>query len=613
MKSGRRRFALWACTWAAGAALGGVAVHVSPTGDDAAAGTAEAPKKTIQAVFNAWKPGMELVLLPGTYHLQEIKLAGENGALHLNGSGTIRGATGNPADVVIDGGGATECIRLAGNLNVCGLTFQNGGKTANANVRGVNLSVQMETVVVSNCMVRSATPGVDRPATGLFPGAKIYDCRFLGVTGTVEGAVLDLSGSNWVENCTFDACVVTNGSLGAGPGAVRARSGTTLRGCAFTRMAGLALKATCAAEAPARIVGCTFAENAGANGGACWADDDVVLSGCVLTGNTASGSGGAVYARGASLTNCVFEGNAAGRFGGALAGVLSEGGKPTRVVDSRFVGNVAGWCGGAVSSGCRDAPDAPLSGNVLLAECLISNNQARADAASEAYFGGGGVFFLGKSYQAASGGEIVRCQVVDNRSGKTGGGVCVRNWASSPGFTGSRPILVRNSLIARNAGGDVGGGLYLIHNGADGAYVLDSCTVAANTTPRGPDSGYGLYHKLGGVFCTNTLFALNTLVTDTPQNYAYCCFDPAQGAAGSGAQGMGDAVASMTAEAGLADPEQGDYRLASPRSPCCNAGLAEAWMVDAVDLDGKARLFSSAPDIGCYELSWPQASLILFR
>lgn len=69
MKSGRRRFALWACAWAAGAALGGVAVHVSPTGDDAAVGTAEAPKKTIQAVFNAWKPGMELVLLPGTYHL----------------------------------------------------------------------------------------------------------------------------------------------------------------------------------------------------------------------------------------------------------------------------------------------------------------------------------------------------------------------------------------------------------------------------------------------------------------------------------------------------------------------------------------------------------------
>ena len=612
MKSGRKRFVLWACTWAVGSALWGATVYVSPTGDDAAAGTEEAPKKTIQAVLNAWSPRTELVLLPGTYHLQENKLAGENGALHLNGIGTIRGATGNPADVVIDGDATTECIRLAGALTVRDMTFQNG-RTANESARGANVSVQGPDVTVSNCLIRS-TAGGGKPAVGLIDRAKILDCRFLCVTGALEGAVLDLAGSNRVENCRFVDCVATNGAENAGPGAVRARRGVTLRNCTFTRMTGLALKATCVAEAPVRIEECSFTESAGALGGVCWVEDNVVVDGCTFTANASSESGGAVYARGAFLTNCVFRENTAALFGGALVSATAEE-MPTRVVDSLFAGNVAGCSGGAVSSGYRTQTSSSVSsasGFVHLEGCLISNNLARAEV-DDNYFGGGGVFFMGKSHGAMSGGTLRNCRIVDNRSLKTGGGVCVRNWASEGNFTGARPILIRNCLIARNTSVREGGGLYLIHNGADGPYVLDCCTVVSNQTEAGAASGHGLYHKLGGVSCTNTLFALNTMVTDLPGNYSHCCFDPAQGVSGSGAQGMDDAVASVTADAGLADPDHGDYRLASPRSPCCNAGLAEAWMADAVDLDGNARLFSSAPDIGCYELSWPQGSVILFR
>lgn len=612
MKSGRKRFVLWACTWAVGSALWGATVYVSPTGDDAAAGTAEAPKRTIQAVLNAWSPRTELVLLPGTYHLQENKLAGENGALHLNGVGTIRGATGNPADVVIDGDATTECIRLAGALTVRDMTFQNG-RTANESARGANVSVQGPDVTVSNCLIRS-TAGGGKPAVGLIDRAKILDCRFLCVTGALEGAVLDLAGSNRVENCRFVDCVATNGAENAGPGAVRARRGVTLRNCTFTRMTGLALKATCVAEAPVRIEGCTFTEGTGALGGVCWVEDNVVVDGCTFTSNASSESGGAVYARGAFLTNCVFRENTAAQFGGALVSATAEE-MPTRVVDSLFADNVAGCSGGAVSSGYRTQTSLSVgyaSGFVRLEGCLISNNLARAEV-DDNYFGGGGVFFMGKSHGAMSGGTLRNCRIVDNRSLKTGGGVCVRNWASEGNFTGARPILVRNCLIARNTSVREGGGLYLIHNGADGPCVLDSCTVVSNQTEAGAVGGPGLYHKLGGVSCTNTLFALNTMVTDLPGNYSHCCFDPAQGVSGSGAQGMDDAVASVVADAGLADPDHGDYRLASPRSPCCNAGLAEAWMADAVDLDGNARLFSSAPDIGCYELSWPQGSLILFR
>ena len=617
---GRRgtRLVLWACAWAVGSALWGATVYVSPTGDDAAAGTEAAPKKTIQAVLNSWSRGTELVLLPGVYHLQENKVAGETGALHLNGEGTIRGATGNPEDVVIDGDATTECIRLAGKMTVRDMTFQNGKIADNKDASGANVSVQGAGVVVSNCLIR-ATAGGGRPAmglTGLTAGAKILDCQFLCVTGTVEGAVLNLAESNRVENCRFVDCVVTNGAANAGPGAVRARRGVTLRNCTFTRMTGLALKATCLAESPTRIENCTFTENAGALGGVCWVEDHVVVDGCTFTSNACSASGGAVYAGGALLTNCVFRENTAAQFGGALVSVATEE-TPTRVLDSLFAGNEAASSGGAVSSGYRAT--AAASGNatngfVRLEGCLISNNLAKAEVGNDAYFGGGGVFFIGKSHgDNMGGGTLLNCRIVDNRSGKVGGGVGVRNFAQGGGFTGSRPILIRNCLIARNTSAREGGGLYLIHNGADGPYVLDSCTVVSNQTALGAASGHGLYHKMAGVSCTNTLFALNTMVTDLQGNYSHCCFDPAQGTSGSGAQAMGGAAASVTADARLADPEHGDYRLASSRSPCCNAGLAEAWMADAADLDGNPRLFSSAPDIGCYELSWPLGTLILFR
>jgi hypothetical protein len=47
----------------------------------------------------------------------------------------------------------------------------------------------------------------------------------------------------------------------------------------------------------------------------------------------------------------------------------------------------------------------------------------------------------------------------------------------------------------------------------------------------------------------------------------------------------------------------GNYRL-SQNSPCINAGLNQAWMDNASDLDGAHRRidsFSHIVDMGCYE------------
>ncbi len=46
----------------------------------------------------------------------------------------------------------------------------------------------------------------------------------------------------------------------------------------------------------------------------------------------------------------------------------------------------------------------------------------------------------------------------------------------------------------------------------------------------------------------------------------------------------------------------GNYRLGAA-SPCVNTGTNQAWMPDALDLDGHSRLdrFSRLADMGCYE------------
>ncbi|MGN0846529.1 MAG: right-handed parallel beta-helix repeat-containing protein, partial [Kiritimatiellia bacterium] len=465
---------------------------------------------------------------------------------------------------------------------------------------------------------------------GLVNGARLLDCRFLGVTGTVAGAALNMPTNNIVRGCVFRDCHVP--LLGASSGSpaclVRMRAESLLADCVFTDNFGLSLHATCVntETGVSTVSNCLFTANTNTYA-ACWAQDNVVVRECRFTGNSASYSAGALSTfPGTTVTNCVFADNTAHFFGGALI-TRSTLDNPTRVVDCVFANNTAG-AGGAVSVGFTyqlipEKYDNMVNGYLLMDRCLISNNVANVVRGHGTYLGGGGIFVAGKAIEAHSGGEITNCQIVDNHSDWEGGGLCVRNWTGSSGFTGSWPLLIRNCLIARNSAGWEGGGLYIIHNGADGRYVMDSCTVVSNTAASTPpytlgSAGHGLYHKLPGFFCTNTVFALNTLVTDKPQNFDHCCFDPAQGLTGSGAVNMtpssGDsATNSKTCDARLANPDAGDYRLATASSPCCNAGLMEAWMADAVDLDGNARVFSSAPDMGCYELSWPLGTYLLIR
>ena len=579
-------------------AAGAATTYVSPAGDDAAAGTAGAPKRTIQLVLNNWKSGDELVLLPGTYNLQTQKtesseMASERGALHLNGKGVIRSSTGKPADVVIDGDGATECARFSGALRVSGITFQNGGP-GTADTYGSNLSVQGADVLVSNCVIRGTAPTSTLPAAGLIANARITHCTFQDLKGAPSDttkrrtSALYLASSNVVESCQFVDCVMTNvteqDELAA---LVNGSAGSTIRNCTFLR----------SAARPLVLRG------------------DAVVEGCSFLSNRVTRSGGAIYAYsdagGAVVTNCVFDGNAATNYGGAIAYATSKA-NPVRITDCVFTDNTAGQAGGAISVGYPYATDAYL----YLDNSVFTNNAALTTTGSPRYQGGGAIHFRGhidnNDVNATCGGEIVRCEFIGNRANGTdgyGGALCMR---MMPGTSyAPETILVRNCLFAKNACAKQGGAFYVI-NDSSVNYLVDSCTFVGNTALNA-SSGPAIYSARSGLCLTNAVFASNLVYVNTSNaSYDYSskcansCFDPDQ-------TSMTNAKDCVFADPKFVDQASGNYRLASKSSPCFDTGVALDWMANAVDLDGSKRLFGAKPDMGCYEFSWPLGFLLILR
>ena len=187
--------------------------YCSPAGDDAAAGTPEAPKCSIQKILGA-NPSETVVLLPGTYHLSDPsqKVEGENGALHSNGAGVLRSATGNPADVVIDGDGQSECVRIAGRFRLEGLTFTGGALMFHTGSASGGL--------VANCrFVGNAVAGYGGAVNARFhldgsddaKGIVLRNCLFADNRASKQGGALYIIGqqsakpdvTNVVENCTL--------------------------------------------------------------------------------------------------------------------------------------------------------------------------------------------------------------------------------------------------------------------------------------------------------------------------------------------------------------------------------------------------------------------------
>ncbi len=300
--------------------------------------------------------------------------------------------------------------------------------------------------------------------------------------------------------------------------------------------------------ATADINDCNFANNTtqadisnmyDTGGGAIYSERNcagITISKSNMTGNSATqGSGGAIWSganNNIKLTDCYFGGNTAtdsNGDGGALA--IGETTDTNLCVldfnNCAFTDNIAGNIGGAITA---------KNFNATFVNCYINRNTASAGGGlyliserSTAKIHGGAIMYNRAIGTNAEGGgafisnlplEIINCQIMNNTSLFSGGGIMFRG----PSTTTSR---MHNCLFAKNSANARGGAVFIALNSSP---QITSCSFSENGTEPG---GYG-----GAVLCAynsspiikDCIFdqtkriAIYESSDDSDPNISYCLF-----------------------------------------------------------------------------------------
>ena len=419
----------------------------------------------------------------------------------------------------------------------------------------------------------------------------IINTAFVNNTAAEEestggGAIVNASSSPTLINCTFEGNVSFLGRAGAmynkyGFNPALGPSEPTLKNCTFIGNSAMTGAGMYNENANPFVSDCTFDGNdaaAGEGGGAIWNDGgSPVIIGCSFTNNTGF-NGGAIYSAThatPTIANCLFVGNRAiNDNGGGISNVETD----ALITDCIFIDNSATGAGFVVGGGISNYLSSPL-----VSGCTFLANTAD--------FGGGGMY-----NESGSGFPIVTHCVFTGNSAAYGGGMY--NFTSSPVVTDS----LFNGNAATGTGNSWGGAMY---NDFDSSPAVTNCTIVANTA----DHGGGLSNEniLGSPTVMSCIVWGNSpeQITDddlTPSTVSY-----------SNVQGgwFGEGTQNIDADPSFADPEADDYRL-QPGSRCIDAGDPDL-PADAglTDLDGNPRVVDgdqngqAVVDIGAYEVQIP--------
>ncbi|OGV42513.1 MAG: hypothetical protein A2X46_04385 [Lentisphaerae bacterium GWF2_57_35] len=282
------------------------------------------------------------------------------------------------------------------------------------------------------------------------------------------------------------------------------------------------------------------------SGGGIFMDGGGSVSDCTIYTNMA-GFGAGIFCASGEVVNCRILTNIAVNAPGAGGGVYCAAGG--QVSQCTIQGNRGAYGGGVF---CDE--------DGLVEDCSIRQNRSSQNA--------GGVF-------CASNGLVRSCQVSGNYAFKYGGGSYC--WKGGD---------IRNALVLTNMANQ-GGGVYLDRGGQ-----LQSCTVSRNS---GTTAGGGLYSWFTGA-------VWNTIIYQNSSGYGsnYACM-------GDGPQYSHSCLAPLpinNQEGCFASnpnfERQGNYRL-SGSSPCIDKGTNQAWMLLALDMDRRPRIWINTVDIGAIE------------
>ncbi len=242
----------------------------------------------IQAAVNAAAAGDTVLISNGLYRLASQVTVGDR---------IVRGCTGDPADVRVDGNHAVRCFYLThSNAFLAALTVTNGYLTAPSSDGG---GIYMLGGTVSNCVIVNCRS--IRYAGGIrADGGAIHDCRIASNWGENSAGGCDLRGNVVLSHCLVSGNTASNGY-----------------------------------------------------GGINIAGDSPRIINCIITGNVASSSGyaGGIGIRTAPLypviSNCTIVNNSSG-YGGGLSIYRPNSNQNVKVYNCLFAGNTAAVRGGAI-------------------------------------------------------------------------------------------------------------------------------------------------------------------------------------------------------------------------------------------------------------------------
>ncbi len=470
--------------------------YVAPGGSDDNAGTsASSPFATPAKAFsklNDKNIGGEIIIASGTYALTEALTmkGGNNDAKRV----IIRGATGNPADVVLDAGLAHRVMTANGSVTVSAITIANGitssatGQTGTAGGIAMGTASDTTATIVTNCIIRgcknaytSGQPWGAKGAAAVIAGdyALLVNSVVSNNTASYRGCGINFTG----QNATARGCTIQGNDTTASNGGAPVLAGNS--SSQFTGNGRLinctvqtnSAKAFAGVAGVGYIEGCTIRGNVqltdttSRNGCAIYAPTDgFIMTNCVVTGNTsADGSALADITGGdAIVMDCVFSDNAVLSQGGALSLTGANG----TISNCRFERN-------AVTGGTSEIGGGALhiANTARIEDCAFTGNTALSP-------GGGAVYIRTAAADAA----FANCSFVSNKVsvGSTmrgGGAVCLAGAAKAL-FDGCK--FEDNSAEGQACGGAV----LLRQQSGEGFCTVTDCVFAGN---------YGIY---GGAFAT---------------------------------------------------------------------------------------------------------------
>ena len=297
----------------------------------------------------------------------------------------------------------------------------------------------------------------------------------------------------------------------------------------------------------------------GQGGGMMLAGTEGTLDSMTITNNTANGShGGGIWTNSSGddelgwvMTNSFISGNHSDMLGGGITFAWSH---PT-VINTVISENSAWWGGGGISG---------INSGFTLDGSTVSDNFS--------YGGGGGIFAFGP-LEGVDPPVIEGCMITRNETGDSdGGGILLNDDLDA--------VISRTFVVNNHASGNVGG---IDVTGTSA--TINNVTVTGNTSDGG---GIGITNA--NVDITNSIVWDNTgIEVWVYSGSATVTYSDIEG--GFGGEGNIDADPLFT------DPDNGDYTLQSPDSPCIDAGTADT------DGDGEEDITYAglAPDIGAFE------------